>query len=162
MAHHASELFAQTVMKAREACWGAWIHGGGWMSQHLWTYYDFTRDEKFLKEVGYPLLSGQARFYLDWLVEKDGKLISYPETSPENSFVTVNGNRAAVTENVAMGQQIITEVFTNTLAAAEVLAIRDELTKEIGTALSIAMAVSGCRVRAQFKEVRKRSSEEGE
>jgi len=26
--------------------------------------------------------------------------------------------------------------------------------KEIGTALSIAMAVSGCRVRAQFKEVR--------
>ncbi len=29
--------------------------------------------------------------------------------------------------------------------------------KEIGTALSIAMAVSGCRVRAQFKEVRARS-----
>jgi hypothetical protein len=28
--------------------------------------------------------------------------------------------------------------------------------KEIGTALSIAMAVSGCRVRAQYKEVRAR------
>jgi alpha-L-fucosidase 2 len=135
MAHHATELFAQTVMKARNSYWGAWIHGGGWMSQHLWTHYDYTRDKTFLKEVGYPLLSGQARFYLDWLVEKDGKLISYPETSPENSFVSANGNRIAVTENVAMGQQIITEVFTNTLAAAEVLGVTDEVTKEIEAAL---------------------------
>jgi hypothetical protein len=29
--------------------------------------------------------------------------------------------------------------------------------KEIGTALSIAMAVSGCRVRAQFEEVSARA-----
>jgi len=29
--------------------------------------------------------------------------------------------------------------------------------KEIGTVLSIVMAVSGCRVRAQFKEARARS-----
>jgi len=135
VAHHATELFAQTVMKARNSYWGAWIHGGGWMSQHLWTHYDFTRDKSFLREVGYPLLSGQARFYLDWLVEKDGTLVSYPETSPENSFVSASGNRIAVTENVAMGQQIITEVFTNTLAAAEVLGVTDEVTKEIEAAL---------------------------
>lgn len=135
VAHHATELFAQTVMKARNSYWGAWVHGGGWLSQHLWTHYDYTRDETFLKEVGYPLLSGQARFYLDWLVEKDGKLISYPETSPENSFVSENGKRIAVTEKVAMGQQIITEVFTNTLAAARVLGISDEVTKEIKVAM---------------------------
>ena len=34
--------------------------------------------------------------------------------------------------------------------------------KEVGTALSIAMAVSGCRVRAQYKEVRGRVLGEGE
>jgi hypothetical protein len=33
--------------------------------------------------------------------------------------------------------------------------------REIGTALSIAMAVSGCRVRAQFKEARERSRANG-
>ena len=34
--------------------------------------------------------------------------------------------------------------------------------KEIGTALSISMAVSGCRVRAQFGDVRKRRLKEEE
>jgi alpha-L-fucosidase 2 len=135
MAHHASELFAQTVMKAAKSHWGSWIHGGGWMCQHVWTHYDYTRDRKFLKETGYPLLSGQARFYLDWLVEKDGTLISYPETSPENSFLTEGGKRAAVCAKAAMGQQIITEVLTNTLAAAKELGIEDSLTKEISAAL---------------------------
>lgn len=135
MAHHASELFAQTVMKAAKAHWGSWIHGGGWMCQHVWTHYDYTRDRNFLKETGYPLLSGQARFYLDWLVEKDGRLISYPETSPENSFLTGDGKQAAVCAKAAMGQQIITEVLTNTLAAARELGIEDSLTKEIALAL---------------------------
>ncbi|MBT5187690.1 MAG: glycoside hydrolase family 95 protein [Kordiimonadaceae bacterium] len=135
MSHHATELFAQTVMKSRTAHWGSWIHGGGWMSQHLWTYYDYTRDKEFLAEIGYPLLSGQALFYLDWLVEKDGKLISYPETSPENRFVTKDGNPAAVVAGAAMGQQIITEVFTNTLSAAKALGINDEITKAIKVAL---------------------------
>jgi alpha-L-fucosidase 2 len=135
MAHHASELRAQTVMKSARAYWGGWIHGGGWMCQHIWTYYEFTRDKEFLKETGYPLLSGQARFYLDWLVEKDGKLISYPETSPENSFLTEDGKRAATCAKAAMGQQIITEVLTNTLAAASELGIEDSLTREIEAAL---------------------------
>jgi alpha-L-fucosidase 2 len=135
MAHHASELYAQTVMKSARAYWGGWIHGGGWMCQHVWTHYDYTRDRKFLAETGYPLLSGQARFYLDWLVEKDGKLISYPETSPENSFLTEDGNRAATCAKAAMGQQIITEVLTNTLAAARELGIEDSLTGEIEAAL---------------------------
>jgi alpha-L-fucosidase 2 len=135
MAHHASELFAPTVMKSARAHWGGWIHGGGWMCQHVWTYYDYTRDRKFLEETGYPLLSGQARFYLDWLVEKDGVLISYPETSPENSFFTEDAKRAATCAKAAMGQQIITEVLTNTLAAAKELGINDPLTKEIEAAL---------------------------
>ena len=136
MSHQASELFAQTVMKSGRAQWGAWIHGGGWMCQHLWTYYDFTRNKVFLKKTGYPLLAGQSRFYLDWLVEKKGKLVSSPETSPENGFITSRGKFSAVCSQAAMGQQIIGEVFTNTLAAAKELGIKNELTKEIKSALS--------------------------
>ncbi|TWU31416.1 glycoside hydrolase family 95 protein [Novipirellula artificiosorum] len=134
MAHHATDLRAQTVMKSFRAYGGGWIHGGGWMCQHVWTHYDYTRDKTFLQEIGYPLLSGQARFYLDWLVEKDGKLISYPETSPENSFLTKDGKRAATCVKAAMGQQIIAEVFTNTLAAARELGIEDSFIAEIEVA----------------------------
>jgi alpha-L-fucosidase 2 len=135
VAHHATELFAQTVMKSARAKWGGWIHGGGWMCQHVWTHYDYTRDKQFLQETGYPLLAGQARFYLDWLVEKDGTLISYPETSPENGFLNKDGKYVSACAKAAMGQQIITEVFTNTLAAARELGIEDALTKEIEAAL---------------------------
>jgi hypothetical protein len=61
MAHHASELYVQTVMKSARAYWGGWIHGGGWMCQHVWTNYDYTRDRKFLEETGYPKLrSGRS------------------------------------------------------------------------------------------------------
>ncbi len=135
MSHHASELRAPTTMKSARAQWGGWIHGGGWMCQHVWTHYDYTRDKKFLSETGYPLLAGQARFYLDWLVEEDGKLISTPESSPENGFIAPSGKFSAVTKKAAMGQQIIHEVFTNTLAAAKALGIENDFTKEIATAL---------------------------
>jgi alpha-L-fucosidase 2 len=135
VAHHASELFAQTVMKSARTKWGGWIHGGGWMCQHVWTHYDYNRDKEFLREIGYPLLSGQARFYLDWLVEKDGKLISYPESSPENGFLTKEGKYVSACAKAAMGQQIITELLTNTLVAANELGIKDALTQEIEGAL---------------------------
>ncbi|MDA0765808.1 MAG: glycoside hydrolase N-terminal domain-containing protein [Verrucomicrobia bacterium] len=136
MCHHATDLDAHTGMISATAHWGSWIHGGGWLCQHIWTYYEFTQDKEFLKNTGYPLLAGQARFYLDWLVEKDGKLISSFETSPENSFINTDGKRSAICAKGAMGQQIITEELTNTLAAAKELGIDDDFTKEIAAALS--------------------------
>jgi len=135
MCHHASELRAPTTMKSARARWGGWIHGGGWMCQHIWTHYAYTGDKEFLKDTGYPLLAGQARFYLDWLVEKDGKLISSPESAPENGFLLPDGKFSAVCAKAAMGQQIITELLSNTLAAARELGINDELTGEIEQAL---------------------------
>ncbi len=136
MSHHASDLWARPYMVARQAYWGGWIHGGGWLCQHLWTHYAFTQDKEFLRTNAWPLLSGQARFYLDWLVEKDGRLISLPESSPENSFLSPEDDKkAAVCAAAAMGQQIIAEVFTNTLQAAEELGIDNDLVRELRSAI---------------------------
>ncbi len=135
MAHHATDLWARPFMVARRAYWGSWIHGGGWLCQHLWTHYAYTQDKAFLRTTAWPLLSGQARFYLDWLVEKDGRLISVPETSPENSFLSPEDNEsAAVCAAAAMGQQIIAEVLNNTLRTAEELGIENGLVEEIRAA----------------------------
>lgn len=135
MAHHATDIWARPYMVAARAYWGSWIHGGGWLCQHLWTHYEYTQDKDFLRTSAWPLLSGQARFYLDWLVEKDGRLISVPETSPENSFLSPEDNEsAAVCAAAAMGQQIIAEVLDNTLRAAAELGIENELVQEIRAA----------------------------
>jgi alpha-L-fucosidase 2 len=66
--HHATDLWAPAWMRAAQAYWGSWVHGGGWLAQHLWTHYEFTRDKEFLKERAYPAMREFAMFYSE-LVE---------------------------------------------------------------------------------------------
>ena len=110
-----------------------WIHGGGWSAQHYWEHYQYTKDKDFLRKRGYPAMKAFAQFYLDWLIldKKTNTLVSVPETSPENSFFAADGKPAAVSYGSAMGHQIISEVFKNVLAAAEVLEIDDDFIKEV-------------------------------
>ena len=131
--HHTTDLWATTWMRAATAYWGAWTGGGGWIVQHLWTRYQFTQNKEFLRERVYPVTKEIALFYADWLKKSpiDGKLISYPSTSPENSFVGPDGNNAASCLGSAMDQQIIAEVFSNVLKTAAILGIDDDFTNEI-------------------------------
>lgn len=133
MAHHTTDLWATPFMRAEQAYWGSWIHGGGWAGQHYWEYYRYTQDKEFLKTRTYPTLKALSEFYLDWLVwdEKTKSWVSSPEISPENSYIAADGKPAAVSFGSAMGHQIIAEVFDNTLAAAEILNINDHFIKEV-------------------------------
>ncbi|MCF8715604.1 glycoside hydrolase N-terminal domain-containing protein [Joostella atrarenae] len=133
VAHSTTDLWAPAFMRAKTPYWGAWIHGGGWLAQHYWEYYQFTEDKEFLREMAYPYLKEAAAFYLDWLQwdKTTKKWISYPETSPENSYIAEDGESAAIVKGAAMGHQIIAEVFDNTLASAEVLGINDSFISEI-------------------------------
>lgn len=50
-------------------------------------HYEYTLDEKYLRETAYPIMKKAAEFYCDYLVEdRDGYLIAAPSTSPENNF----------------------------------------------------------------------------
>ncbi len=131
--HHATDLWATPWMRAEQAYWGAWIHGGGWTAQHYWEHYRYTQDKDFLKNRAYPFMRSIAEFYLDWLVwdERTQSWVSSPETSPENSYIAKDGKPAAVSFGSAMGHQIIGELFTNILKASEILGYNDEFTKEI-------------------------------
>ncbi|SNZ01506.1 glycosyl hydrolase family 95 catalytic domain-containing protein [Flagellimonas pacifica] len=133
MAHHTTDLWATPFMRAEQAYWGSWIHGGGWCAQHYWEHYQFTQDINFLKQRAYPVLKDLSAFYLDWLVwdEKSEKWVSSPETSPENSYIAPNGKSAAVSYGSAMAHQIIGEVFDNFLEASKILGAKTSLVKEV-------------------------------
>ncbi len=122
--HHNSDVWAQTNPVGEgngDPKWANWSLGSPWLSQHLYEAYRFTADKKYLKEVAYPLMKSAAAFCLDWLVENDGKLITAPSTSPENTYLHPNGFKGTVTIASAMDMEIIWDLFTNLIEASEIL-----------------------------------------
>lgn len=130
---HATDLWAPTWLRAPTAYWGASFGAGGWMVQHYWQHYLFTADQDFLKNRAFPAMEAVAQFYSDWLMVdvRDGSLISAPSTSPENRYLNAQGIPVASCLGSAMDQQVITEVFTNYLSAAERLNIEDQWVVQI-------------------------------
>ena len=52
---------------------------GPWLATHIWDYYDYTRDKKFLKETGYDLIKSSANFAVDYLWHRpDGTYTAAP------------------------------------------------------------------------------------
>ena len=131
VAHHTTDawFFASPIGKTQ---YGMWPTGGAWVSRHLWGYYVYNRDREFLAEH-YPILKGAAQFFLDYLAEhpETGKLVSGPSTSPENRFRTPDGQVARLTMGPSMDQEIIYELFTHCLRAADVLGRDTEFVRKV-------------------------------
>lgn len=126
VAHHTTDVWKFTSPVGRTN-WGMWTMGATWCTDHFWEHYAFTGDEQFLAERAYPIMKEAAVFYLDYLVENPntGFLVSGPSISPENRFLTRDGESAAICMGPAMDHQIIRELFGNCIASAEILG-RDE------------------------------------
>ncbi len=116
--------------------WGMYVAGSGWICRHLWDHYTFTLDQKYLERV-YPVMLKAAVFYLDWLVKNPvtGKLVSGPSTSPENQFIAPDGSHCSMTMGPSHDQEIIHELFTNVLAAAEIVKDTNPQLEKIKSAL---------------------------
>jgi len=119
MAHHNTDIWRATGA-IDGPNWGLWNNGGGWTSQHLWEHYLYSGDKVFLASV-YPALKGAALFYVDFLVEhpKYHWLVVNPDESPENTTSAHQGS--ALDAGVTMTNQIVFELFSSTIKAAEIL-----------------------------------------
>jgi alpha-L-fucosidase 2 len=135
VAHYTTDAWWNTDPEGR-AQYGMWVMGGAWSTRHLWEHWLFTRDRDFLRARAYPALRDASAFLLDWLVPhpETGKLVSGPAGSPENTFITPDGQRSHLVMGPSMDQEIIWDVFTNTLAAAEELGEEDDLVRQVRAA----------------------------
>lgn len=103
--------------------WGATNTGGAWLCQHLWTHYLYNPDKEYLQEV-YPVMKGACEFFLSSMIREpsQGWLVTAPTTSPENEFFMPDGiTRASVCMGSTMDNQLVRELYTNTIKASEVL-----------------------------------------
>ena len=119
VAHHNTDIWRITGA-IDGANWGAFNASGGWTSQHLWEHYLYSGDKNFLASI-YPVLKGASTFYVDYLVEhpKYHWLVVNPDESPENTSPAHQGS--ALDAGVTMTNQIIFELFSTTIKAAEIL-----------------------------------------
>ena len=131
--HHNSDIWCAANPvgdKSGSPSWANYVMAGPWLCTHLYEHYLFTGDKTFLAETAYPLLKGSAEFLMDWLVEKDGKYITSPSTSPENGFIDENGKTGQVTIGSAMDLEICWELFTDVIEASEKLGADPDLRKQ--------------------------------
>jgi alpha-L-fucosidase 2 len=75
---------------------------------------------------------------MDWLVAdpQSGKLVAGPATSPENTFVTADGQKASLCMGPAMEQEIVWDALNNYLEATRVLGLAEPTTVEAENALT--------------------------
>ena len=139
-AHHNVDLWRSTWPTGDQAAhpyWVNWQMGGPWLCQHLWENYAFSESRSAL-ERAYPVMRGAALFLLDSLMQgPDGKLVTCPSTSPENSFFTPDGMQAAVSAASTMDIWLIRDLFRHCITASETLGLDEELRASLTDALAM-------------------------
>lgn len=133
-----TDIWAMTCpvgLNVGDPSWACWTMGGAWLSTHIWEHYVFTKDIEMLRKY-YPVLKGAAEFCMNWLIEKDGKLITSPGTSPENKFVTPDGYIGATSYGCTADLAITRECLIDAIKAAEVLNTDKDFRKDAKATIS--------------------------
>ena len=100
-------------LASEDMSWNFSPFAGPWLATHLWNYYDYTRDRKFLANEAYDIIKGSARFATDYLWRrKDGIFTAAPSTSPEHG---------PVDEGATFAHAVVREILTDAIEASKVL-----------------------------------------
>ncbi|WP_433831232.1 glycoside hydrolase family 95 protein [Flavobacterium anhuiense] len=139
--HHNTDLWRSTG--AVDATAGIWPTCNAWFAAHLWERFLFTGDQSYLKEV-YPILKSASEFYQDFLLKdkKTGYLVVSPSISPEHTpglqsyeYVkpdgTIGKERCNVFAGVTMDNQMVFDLLSNTIDAAEILNVDQQFALEL-------------------------------
>jgi alpha-L-fucosidase 2 len=137
VAHHNTDIWGDTDPTG---LWGAspfWVMGGAWLALHLYEHYLFSGDTEFLGARAFPVLEQALLFFRDYLTE-DGKgmLHTGPSVSPENTYITGDGQAAALCMSPAMDREILGELYKAYAAASQALGRGQELRREMGEMIS--------------------------
>jgi alpha-L-fucosidase 2 len=132
VAHHNTDLW-RIAGPVDGTTWGMFPTGGAWLTTHLWQHYLFTGDKDFLRTY-YPIMEGAAKFLVQYMqtYPEDGEvkgaagwMMTIPTVSPEHG---PQGKETTVTAGSTMDNQIVFDVLTNTLKAADILGLQTDPT----------------------------------
>ncbi len=99
--------------------------GSAWYAQALWDHYSFNQDKGYLKSFAYPILKELSEFWDDHLKRRsDGVIVAPDGWSPEHG---------PKEDGVSYDQQIVYDLFTNYIEAADSLKIDTDYRNHIAS-----------------------------
>lgn len=120
------------------------IPGSAWYAHHIWQHYAFTGDRDYLKNIAYPMMKDISMFWEDHLKElgEDGAGFASREDVnmdelkgiKKGTLVAPNGwspEHGPREDGVSHDQQLIWELFTNTITAANILGVDKKWVTEL-------------------------------
>lgn len=111
VAHHNTDCWGSSDIEGISATASIWPMGEAWLALNLYDHYEYTRDKTYLTYHALPIMRDCVLFFYDYLYRHpDGSWISGPSVSPENTYRTKDGQKAALTMGPAMDHQIIREL----------------------------------------------------
>lgn len=133
-AHHNTDIWADTAPQDTYLPASFWPLGAAWLCLHLWEHYRFNQDRYFLAQA-YGTMKEAAQFLLDYLVEDvQGRLITCPSVSPENTYKLPNGESGVLCAGASMDFQIIEALFGACILSAEIIGVDEVFREELSAA----------------------------
>lgn len=120
VAHHNTDMHGDTAPQDIYIPASYWVMGAAWLCTHMWTHYIYTKDVTFLKEA-YPCMLEAALFFVDFLQEQDGYLVTNPSCSPENTYILPSGESGACCVGATMDFEILNDLFNACIKASKEL-----------------------------------------
>lgn len=124
VAHHNTDIWGDTAPQDAWIPATYWVMGMAWLCTHIAEHYRYTGDTAFLKDM-YPVIKDSVLFFHDFLIEKEDGIILCPSLSPENVYILPSGQSGHACYNSLMDMQILRDLFTDYLKAAEILGDTD-------------------------------------
>jgi alpha-L-fucosidase 2 len=115
--HHNSDIWGATYPAGYpdgdgdSTQYGPWCMSSAWLLNQLYEHYLYTNDDEYRARL-VPLFKGCLDFFKDYLVEKNGELVTCPSISPENSFKDGNAV-ASLTYMTSMDRELLYDFFAN-------------------------------------------------
>ncbi|WP_148410262.1 glycosyl hydrolase family 95 catalytic domain-containing protein [Murimonas intestini] len=120
VAHHNTNLWGDTAIDGLWSSACIWPMGGAWLAAQLYDIYLYNEEEELLEETVLPMLMETVEFFYDYLERReDGRWLTGPSVSPENTYRTADGQEAAVTMGPSMDCQILREAAGDYLEAVK-------------------------------------------
>ncbi|MCI8358018.1 MAG: glycoside hydrolase family 95 protein [Lachnospiraceae bacterium] len=154
-AHHNTNLWACTDIEGVFDFSPFWVMGAAWLCLQLYDNYLYHQDKELLVREILPTMREAIAFFEEYLYEApDGTLLTGPCVSPENTYETRQGQRAALcmapTMDISILRQLLSDYQEGLAAAGEA---REEKLDRLAERLPDLPLTEDGRIREWYEDV---------